>query len=1015
MNFTDFFIKRPVFSIALSLLLVLGGVVAYNNLTLRQFPEVAANVISISTSYPGASSKLMESFVTTPIENALAGITNLDYMTSESSPGQSKVTLNLKINSDINSAMIDVQSKLSRVIRSLPNGVDSPTVSEVPSDNMSSMIILFTSTKRSIEALSDYLKRVVIPDLSNLDGVAEANVWGRLYAMRIWLDTHKMQALGVSASDVQNAIAKQNVQSTPGEIKRTQQLVTIDAKTDLHTAKSFNNLVIKNVKGHLVRLHDIGYAKLGALSSNIAMYANGQSGVGVGITYKSDANPLTAAKAVKNALAGIQLPSDMKASIARDNSIYIEKSIEEVLLTFAITIALVVFVIFVFLGSIRLVFIPFVTIPLSVCGAFLIMYALNYSINTLTLLALVLAIGMVVDDAIVVMENVHRHHVSLGTPIRLAAINATRQICFAIIGMTITLMAVYAPLGFTSGLTGALFREFAFTLASAVLFSGLIGLTLTPMMCSKLLRVSENSKSLATKIDRCMLALSHAYKKPLTWLLEHRSVVLLMMFAVFICGVVFLVPLLLTSGMAPSEDQGVIFGIAEGPSSASLNYTQKYTRQIGDLYSRIPEKQNVVMVNGVPNSENQAMTILTLKDWSQRKRSAGQILNQLRGEISAVSGLRVFLVIPPSLPGSNSIYPFQFVLTTTGSYEQLADVTDKLMTQAKNNPNILSIRTDLHFDQPEFSVNIDRNKAGYLGVSMQDIDHALSIALGQPETNEFSLDGYAYYVIPQLIEQQHNTSNILNLISVKTASNQLIPLSTLITVSNTVTSNQLNHFQGQRSATIDVQLNPNYSTRQAINYFSGLAKQFMSEDMNYDFSGQTRLFLQTSHSMLMIFLAALVVIYLVLAAQFESFRDPLVVMVTVPLAIAGALGALLFSGGSLNVYTEIGMVTLIGLISKHGILLVEFAKQCRLDGMSVKEAISHAAVIRLRPILMTTATMVLGSVPLILAHGAGATARQQLGWTIAGGMVIGTFFTLFILPTIYLLIPGKQQPQLESE
>ena len=915
MVFTNFFIKRPVFATAMSLLLVLIGIISYSKLTIRQFPEVDANIINIQTTYPGASAALMESFVTTPIENALTGISNLDYMTSTSSSGDSEVTLNLALNSDINDTMLDVQSKLSRVIRKLPDGVNAPVISEVSSDNRPSMIILFSSPNRSAAALTDYLTRTILPDLGNINGVAQVRTLGnRTYAMRIWLNVNKMQALNISSVEVENALKEQNVQATPGEITRTEQVVNISAQTDLHTANQFNNLVIKKVGKQLIRLKNIGKVELGAQDTTSSLYANGKEGVGVGVSYKSDANPLSTAIAVKKALSSIRLPNDIHASIASDNSVYIEKSIEEVLLTFAITIILVILVIFVFLGSLRLVLIPLVTIPLSITGAFVIMAILNYSINTLTLLAFVLAIGMVVDDAIVVMENIHRNLIA-GMSAMQAAMLGTKQIAFAVIGMTITLMAVYAPIGFTSGLTGALFREFVFTLAGAVLVSGLIALMLSPMMCSKLLNSHSYKSGLAKKIDHGMDALSQNYKKLLSLVLEQKWLVLFVMLTVFIAGAMFMLPLSKTSGIAPQEDQGKLFAIADGPSSASINYTSKYTNEIGKIFSTVPEKKNYVIINGMFGTQNQGFSILSLKDWSQRKRTPEQIINSIQNKINAIPGISTFLTQPSSLPGSKALYPFQFVITTTSTYQELANTSNKIVTEASRNPMIRNINADLNFDQPELVIKINRDKAGYLGISMNNIDSALQIALGQPQINEFSLNGYAYYVIPQLSHNQYDTSNILNRITVRTDSGKLIPLSTLISLNRSVTTSSFNHFQGQRAVIFNVQLASNYSTQQAINYFIGLAKKTMTGDMSYAFSGQTRLYMQTKRNMLMIFVTALLIIFLVLAAQFESFRDPIIILVTVPLAITGALGTLFFTGDSLNIYTEIGLVTLIGLIS----------------------------------------------------------------------------------------------------
>ncbi len=1009
MKFTEFFIRRPIFAVAMSLLLLLTGLLAYHKLTLRQFPKIAANVINISTKYKGASASLMESFVTTPIENSLTGISNVDYMTSTSSNSKSSINLNLKLNSDINKAMIDVESKLSHISKSLPDDVDDPVMTEVDADSMPSMIVIFYSADRSAVQLTDFVNKSITPTLNNVDGVASVGLWGKNYAMRIWLDVNKMHALNITASDVENALLLQNVQSASGEIQGNQQILQIQADTGLHNAADFNNLIIKKTtNNHLIRLSNIGYAKFASAKTTSSMYANGKYGIGMGISYKNDANPLTVAKQIKHTLNNLHLPSDISYKTVRDNATYIQASLEEVILTFAITISCVLAIIFLFLGSLRLTLIPLVTIPLSLIGAGIILLVFNFSINTITLLAFVLAIGMVVDDAIVVMENIYRHVKNM-SPLK-AAILGSKQICFAVIAMTVTLMAVYAPIGFASSLTGILFREFAFTLAGTVLISGIIALTLTPMMCSKILSSKLHEAKFANFVNRVLNILTQAYASILEKCLQNKFSIFILLISILLIGILFLRPLLRTSSIAPKEDQGVLFAIAKGPSSASLNYTQKYTQQIADVYQKVPELSDYIIVNGHPGGESNAFAIMILKTWQQRNRSVSQIIQSIQPQIDKITGMKIFMTQPSSLPGSNSNYQFELVITSTKNYTELLQTAEKLMQKTKSNPNILRLSSDLNMKQPFVKVNINRLKAAWLGVSMSDINNALSIAFGEPTINEFSLDGYAYYVIPQVLNAQSKETNVIQRLSVRSSTGDLISLATVVSINQTHEASNLGHYQGQRAVTLDAQLAPGYSTQQAIDYFKQLLPQVITSNQSYTFSGDTLQYLKNNSNMLMIFIAALLTIYLVLAAQFESVLDPLIIMISVPLALTGALTCIFISGSSLNIYTEIGLVTLIGLISKHGILILEFAKQSRREkNISAYNAILEAAKTRFRPILMTTATMVLGSIPLIFAGGAGANARNQLGWTIAGGMTIGTICTLFILPVIYLTLRNNKK------
>lgn len=1007
---TDFFIRHPVFSTALSLLLFLIGLIAFNQLEIRQYPRMEANVISISTTYSGANAETVESFVTTKIENAIAGVDNIDYMTSSSNPSKSRVTLYLALNANVNTALEDVNSNLASIIKALPEGVENPVVKKIDPNATPALVIAFSSNKKTAPEITDYLTRVIIPQIVTVSGVGSVDLLGeRTYAMRLWLNPIKMAELGISASDVQDALKDNNIQAQPGSVRRDHQVLTINAETDLHTAEEFNQLVVKHVGHQLVRIEDIGRAELGAEAYNKSLYMDGKVGVGLAVTIKSNANPLLVSVAVKNVLDNLQkqMPADMNMRYAQDSSKYIALSIHEVIRTIIEATLFVFIVIFLFIGSLRAVLIPMVTVPLSLITTFVFMFAMGYSINTLTLLAFVFAIGMVVDDAIVVLENIHRHIENKLSPFEAALVGA-REIIFVVIAMTFTLVAVYAPIGFTTGLTSILFKEFAFTLAASVVISGFTALTLSPMMCAKIMKPVQKSSRMEEKINATIGFITEKYKRTLTYTLNNRGAVLILMVSVILLGVVFFPPLKATSTLAPVEDQGLLSGKASAPTGASIDYTKKYTTSLNTAIKKIPEIDREVIVNG-QGGENSANFYFGLTDWSQRNRSASELQKELMKITQNIPGMKFSFYSPSSLPGSSGSSSTQFVLKSTGSYEELNSISQKLATQLEMIPGVLSVDTDLKLDSPQVNVSINRDRAASLGITMSDINTTLNFALGQPTVGSFVKDGQGYDVIPQLESLFSNNPEKLNQLYIKTESGGLIPLSNIITVSNKISPDTLNHFQQQRSVTLSLVLAEGYSQQEAIQAFEGLIESDqISDNISYDFSGDTRQFIESSSSMLLIFLFSLAFIYLVLSAQFESFIDPFIVMFTVPLALVGALVTLYFVGASLNIYTEIGLITLVGLISKHGILMVAFANQLRETGLSIYEAIQNAAAIRLRPILMTTAAVILSALPLILAHGAGSAARAQMGWTIAGGMMFGTVLTLFVIPTMYILFNSKK-------
>jgi multidrug efflux pump len=1021
-RFTDVFVKRPVFSASLSLIILLIGLVALKNMDVRQYPKITASKVTIVTNYNGAPPDIIEGFITTPIEQAVSAADGIDYMTSQSIQGQSTITINMLLGFDVNSAMTDIANKVSSV-GGLPKDLNNPPVI-TKSDISSSPFLMFNvdDPNMNAEQITDYIIRVIQPQIQMVDGVSTAQVMGaREYAMRIWLNPYLMTSHDVTAVDVFNAIRTYNVITPSGTVKSTNQQINVYSPTDIKTADVFNNILLKNKNGKLVQLKDVGQAVLGAQNTDFSVSVNDKASTLIQVTQKADANPLTLAVSVKKLVAKISgsLPSGMKISTFYDSTKFIIASINEVKKTLIESCIFVFLVIFLMLGSFRAVFVPLVTIPLSLLGACIIMSALHFSINTLTLLSFVLAIGLVVDDAIVVLENVHRHLEEGLTP-KQASLVGAREIAFAVIAMTITLAAVYAPIGFTSGLVGQLFTEFAFTLAGAVIVSGFIALTLSPMMCSKLYRPGMNLHAgLAGFSDKFFEKLRDGYRNTLKGVIKFRFVIAIIALIIYV-SVYFLFGGL-QKELAPEEDPANIFVIANGPASTNLPYTEGQTQQLAQVYKNlIPEKENYVIVNGYnmltgSPAVNAALSVINLTDWDQRKRTAMQIRDSLMFPIWAIPGIQAFPVIMPSLPGASGFTPISLALNTTGTYQDLEASVKKFVAEAQQWGGVTNITYDLKIDQPQINAVIDRNKAADLGISMSDISTTLSTFLAKPIVNYFDINGLSYQVIPRLYLNYRDLPTALNNLNVRTKTGQLIPLSNIVTLKEEVIPESNNHFQQLRSATINANLAPGVTTGTALEHLTQMAHTTLPKSIQVDYAGASRQYIKTSGTTTALFLFALIFIYLILAAQFESFRDPLVVMLTVPLAIAGALIGLYICHGTINIYTEIGLVTLIGLITKNGILIVEFANQQQERGMAFLDSIIEGASTRLRPIVMTSAAMILGAIPLMFASGAGAVSRTQMGYVIVFGMTIGTFFTLFVIPVAYYLIAAKKPTIAEEE
>lgn len=1004
MAFTDVFIKKPVFATVLSLIILLVGAKAYFSLPVRLYPKIDASVVTITVTYAGADAQLMEGFVTTPIENALSGIDGIDYISSSSKPGESDITLYFNLGYDINVAVSDVNAKVSSVRKQLPSDIDDPVVQKSDPNATPTMYISFYSQQSQPEQITDYLERVVQPQLQTLPGVAQAEIYGFEYAMRIWLNPMLMSAQSITATDVQDALLSQNLQAPAGTLKSATQQLNVKTESELETSQEFDNLVLRESDGHLVRLKDVGHTELGAKSIDVSMFSDTKPVVVLAIVPSAVANPLDVSLEVNKILPQItkSLPLGTTYQVVWDSSVFIEKSIEEVKKTIVEATLCVIGVVFLFLFSWRILLVPIVTIPLSLVGVCGIMLGMGYSINTITLLSMVLAIGMVVDDAIVVSENIHRHLAEGKSPFD-ASILGAREIQFAVISMTLTLAAVYAPIGFLSGLIGALFKEFAFTLASAVIISGFIALTLSPMMCSKFMNAEMLNKRGAIYVHDIFERIMFAYRALLLKILNFRKIVLGIVVVILLaCGFIYLhIP----SELAPREDIGAIYISETSPTSANITYTEKYTKMVENILLGIPEKEHVLRIN-YPNN---GFALLKLKDWALRKRNSQEIVTELIPKLWSVSGIMAFPFIPSMLPGAGSNMPVNFVVETTGDYQELDKVMQQLKLAAGKNPGFIHPDINPKLDQTQINIGINRNKAGDLGIPIKNIGDSINIALGEPTVNHFAIMGRSYDVIPQLLPEYRSRPDALNLMYLRTSSNDLVPLSNFVTLKEVIQPQALTHFQQLRSATLTANLAPGYTLGQALSYLQDASKTIVPNNMQLNYSDESRQYIQTAGTMGATFAFALIFIFLILAAQFESFRDPFIVLLSVPLSIFGALLALKFTGSTMNIYSEIGLVTLIGLISKHGILMVEFANQLQEEGRELKDAIVEAASIRLRPILMTTGAMVLGALPLALATGASSISRKQIGVVIIGGMLVGTIFTLFVVPTIYTYLATKRK------
>ncbi len=1000
MVISDICIKRPVFATVLSLVVVLIGAVSYTRLSVREYPRIDTPVVTVTTTYTGASAEVIETQVTKPLEDSIAGIDAVDVITSISRAEQSQITVTFRLEKDADSAAADVRDRVSRVRAKLPKTVDEPVIAKVEADANPIIWLAFSSATRSPLDVSDIANRIVKPRLQVLPGAADVRINGeRKYAMRIWIDRDRLAAYGLTPADVESAIGQQNIELPAGRVESQQREFTVTARTDLNTAREFGDIVVKQAAGYPVRVRDLGRVELDAASARSSVRFNGENAVALGVIRQATANPLTLAQAVRALVPVLneELRSEgVQVTVSYDSTVFIEKSIQAVFTTILEAIVLVAIVIFFFLRSVRAAIIPLVTIPVSLVGAFAIMWAAGFSVNTLTLLALVLAIGLVVDDAIVVLENIYRHIEDGMKPLQ-AAFQGAKEIGFAVVAMTLTLAAVYAPVAFTTGRIGRLFVEFALTLAGAVIVSGFVALTLSPMMCSRLLRHETKHGRFYNGIERALERLTDAYRRGLSATMARGKAVATVFLVVAGASVVLLS--MMKQELSPIEDRGVIFTAISGPDGASLDYTEAYARQIEEIARGVAEVDRVFVVSGNPTVD-QAVAFLRTVDWSQRDRRTLEIIKDIQPRMAAIPGVLAFPNAPPSLGQSVRERPVGFVVTSSDSYAAMGRTVGLIVAEAVKNPGFVGVDTDLRLNKPELSIAVNRERAADMGVSVEAIGRAIETMMGGRQVTRFKREGDQYDVIVQMEAENRNTPDDINKIFIRNRSAQMVPLSALVTVKETIAPRQLNHFGQRRAITITANLAPGYTQGEALAFLEASAARHLSAGYATDLSGSMREFVRASGSLGVTFVLALLFIYLVLAAQFESFKDPVMIMLTVPLSITGALLALLLTGGTLNVYSQIGLITLVGLITKHGILIVEFTNQLKAQGRALREAVIEASVLRLRPILMTTGAMVLGAVPLALARGAGAESRAQIGWVIVGGMTLGTLLTLFVLPSV---------------
>ena len=1010
MQLAETSIRRPVFATVLSLLILLIGAVSFNRLSLREYPKIDEPTVTVSVKYPGASAEVIESQVTKPLEDSIAGIDAVDVITSISRADQAQITVRFRLEKDADTAAAEVRDRTSRIRGRLPQAIEEPVIAKVEADAFPVIWLAFSSDVLSPLQINDLINRVVKPRLQTVTGVADVRIYGeRKYAMRVWLDAERMAAYRLTSQDVEDAIRRSNLELPAGRIESQLREFSVTSQTDLIKAGQFGDITIRNVNGFPIKIRDVAKVEEAAADDRSRVRLNGMPSISAGVIRQATANPLELSKGVREMIPKLQqdLPGDIVINVANDNSVFIDKSIKSVFKTILEAVILVAIVIFVFLRTVRASIIPIITIPVSLVGTFAMMALAGFTINTLTLLALVLAIGLVVDDAIVMLENIYRH-IEEGLDPFSAAIKGAKEIGFAIVAMSLTLAAVFAPLAFTPGRTGKLFSEFALALAGAVLVSCLVALTLSPMMSSLLLRHNPNPNFFDRFMEKILTGLSNGYEKLLRLVLKKARWLVVLIMASCGVGIVLVYPTM-KQELSPLEDRGTILATVTAPDGSTLDYTDKYAKTLERIGSAYPEFDRIFANLGNPTVA-QGSVIYRAVDWDERKRTTLEIAREMQGKFNGIAGINAFPITPPSLGQGFRERPVNFVIQTSDSYQNLNAVTRQMLDEIAKNPGFIAPDVDLRLNKPELRIDVDRIKATELGVSVDVLARAIETMLGGRVVTRYKRDAEQYDVIVQTQMSGRNSPDDIDNIYVRGRNDIVIPLNALVKVRESVSPRELNHFGQRRSVSITANLAPDYALGDALKFLDKTAAGILKTGYTTELNGTSREFRNSQGALVIVFVLALFFIFLVLAAQFESFIDPLVIMLSVPLSMFGALMTLKLTGGTLNVYSQIGLITLVGLITKHGILIVEFTNQLREQGVDTFDAIVKASSQRLRPILMTTGAMVLGALPLALATGAGAESRIQIGWVIVGGMSFGTLLTVFVVPTMYSLFARKKIP-----
>lgn len=1003
MRFTDIFVQRPVLSTVVSLLILLLGARAALEMEIRQYPELESTTVTVTTAYPGASSDLVKGFITTPLQQAIAEASGIDYLSSTSSQGASTIQAKMELNYDSNAALAEIQAKVASQRNVLPADAQDPVITSTTGDSTALMYIAFYSNDLQVPQITDYLTRVVQPKLQALSGVGKAELLGRKFALRVWLDPERLSAVDMTPRDVVNVLLANNYQAAVGNTKGKYTKISMTSNTDVGDPDQFRDLVVKESDGSLIRLKDIARVELGSETyDQLALY-KGQPATYVAIELSPGANPLTVAGLVKDELPGIesQLPSGMNVRLAYDASDFIDSSINEVIQTLLEAIVIVLVVVFLCLGSVRAAIVPSVAVPLSLIGGAFVMLILGYSLNLLTLLSMVLAIGLVVDDAIIMVENVHRH-IESGESRFDAALHGAREMAVPIIAMTTTLVAVYAPIGFMGGLVGSLFTEFAFTLAGTVVISGIVALTLSPMLSSKVLKPHGNPGRFERGVEKFFGGLANGYKRALSSLMETKSVVVF--FALIVLGSIYFMVSMSQNELAPTEDQGILFYQGLGPQTSTLDYLQEHGDEVQKRMATVPGYNEDFMILGI-TGPNAVFGGFKMAPWGEREISQFEAQPLLDQELKNVTGLQTAVFPRPSLPGSGGGLPFQFVITTGEGYDRLNDVADELLGKAMASGNFVFLKKSIEFDRPVTRIDVDRDRVADLGLSMQDVGQTMSSMLGGGYINRFNMQGRSYQVIPQVDQEFRMDEQALKDYYLRADNGDLVPLSSVISFTKDVEPSQRTQFNQLNSLTLEGVVSPGATVGDAMAFIEQAADETFPQGFTFDYTGETRQFANQGSALIVTFFLSLLVIYLVLAAQFESWRDPFIILVSVPMSVAGAMAFIVLGFATMNIYTQVGLITLIGVVAKNGILIVEFANQLQVDrSLGKRDAVIEAAAIRLRPIIMTSLALIFAMVPLLIAVGPGAESRFAIGLTISAGLGIGTLFTVFVLPAFYILL-----------